>query len=303
MKTRTLRYAIAASILAGASFVQAQPLPTFTGHYPAGVEGIKGGTLPPPGVYLRDYNYFYYSDDLPGTQDGSDLFAYVQAPRLIWITDVKLLGGYLGVDAFAPFPYQDLKANVATPGGPATFNDDQFGIGDIFAEATLSWHGKQFDAGLGVGVWMPTGDYDANAAPSVHSGKGFWGEMLTAGGTWYFDQEKTWSLSALNRYEFNQENSDWDITPGQVWTLEWGAAKTLAKTIDVGLIGYYQVQTTSDSGAGSSRAKDHVVGIGPEVSVAFPKLTLFTSLRYAYEVDAHDRPQGHMVNLTITKRF
>jgi len=294
MKTKPLRYAVAASILAGASFAQAQA-PALSGHYPAGVEGIKGGTLPPPGVYLRDYNYFYYSDDMPGAPDGSDIFAYVQAPRLIWITDLKVLGGFVGVDAFAPFPFQKLDI------GNGMMKDDQFGIGDIFAEATLSWHGKQWDAGVGYGIWMPTGDYDDNGA--VHSGKGFWGHMLTAGGTYYFDQEKSWSLSLLNRYEINMENDELDITPGQVWTLEWGAAKTLAKVIDVGLIGYYQVQTTSDSGAGSSRAKDHVVGIGPEVSVAFPKLTLFTSLRYAYEVDAHDRPQGHMMNLTITKRF
>ena len=27
-----------------------------TGHYVAGVEGIKASTLPPPGFYLRDYN-------------------------------------------------------------------------------------------------------------------------------------------------------------------------------------------------------------------------------------------------------
>ena len=38
--------------------LQAQP----TAHYPAGLEGIKAATLPPPGVYLRDYNWFYYSD-------------------------------------------------------------------------------------------------------------------------------------------------------------------------------------------------------------------------------------------------
>ena len=54
--------------------------------------------------------------------------------------------------------------------------------------------------------------------------------MLTAGVTWYIDQEKTWSVSALNRYEFNTEQRDTDVTPGQAYTLEWGIGKAVTKT-------------------------------------------------------------------------
>jgi hypothetical protein len=35
-------------------------------HYPAGSEGIKAASLPPPGFYFEDYNSFYYSDRTPG---------------------------------------------------------------------------------------------------------------------------------------------------------------------------------------------------------------------------------------------
>ena len=76
--------------------------------------------------------------------------------------------------------------------------------------------------------------------------------MLTAAATWYIDADKTWAVSALNRYEFNTEQRNTDITPGQAYTLEWGASKTLFKTLDVGAIGYYQQQVTTDSGAGST---------------------------------------------------
>lgn len=84
-------------------------------------------------------------------------------------------------------------------------------------------------------------------------GGGYWTPMLTAGVTWYIDSEKTWSVSALNRYEFNTEQRDTDITPGQAYTLEWGIAKSVTKTIDLGAVGYYQMQTTGGNvnGVGS----------------------------------------------------
>ncbi len=131
-----------------------------------GVEGIKGASLPPPGVYFRDYNYFYWADQLndsAGNKNGPadlDAFTYANLPRVIWITDTKFLGGFVGVDGFLPLVYQ--KASANTPGGP--FNGNTFGVGDLFAEGTLSWHLKQFDFSVGSGVDAPTGDSQASPA-------------------------------------------------------------------------------------------------------------------------------------------
>ncbi len=112
----------------------------------------------------------------------------------------------MGVDVLVPFPYQELTA-----GG---FDGYSFNLGDIFVEPiTLSWHPKQFDFAVGYGFWAPSGNY--SPTDPVSPGKGFWSQMLTAGATWYPDEEKTWSVSVLNRYEFNQQQQDTDITPGQ----------------------------------------------------------------------------------------
>lgn len=266
----------------------------FGGHYPAGVEGLKAATLPPPGVYFRDYNYIYWANRYRGGPPGFDVLAYVQAPRLIWITEQKVLGGYYGADVLVPFVYQDLEF--------AGFNESRFGLGDICVEPiTLSWHPKQWDIGLGYAFWAPSGDYDRTDPTSP--GKGFWSHMFTAGLTYYFDKEKTWSISALNRYEIHHENKDWDITPGHTWTLEGGVGKALCKTIEVGVVAYYQLQTTSDSGPGASNAKDHVIGVGPEISLVCPRLGLISSIRYLREVGAHDRPEGNTLNITFTLRF
>ena len=282
---------LAASLVVLPALVSAQP----TAHYVPGVEGIKGASLPPPGVYLRDYNVFYLANrvnDASGNEINPadpDVFIYANVPRLIWITETKVLGGFLGVDALLPLQYTSLEV------GP--FDDSNFGIGDVFAEGTLSWHLPRFDFSFGCGTWMPTGESDELA----DAGLGYWSPMLTAGATWYIDKNKKWAVSALNRYEFNTEQRDTDITPGQAYTLEWGMSYALKPTIDVGAVGYYQLQTTSDSGPNSNR--DQVVAFGAEVNAVCPKLGLITSLRYLYEVSSQDRLQGQTICLTLTKRF
>lgn len=272
-------------------------------HYVPGVEGIKGASLPPPGVYLRDYSVFYFANrvnDDNGDEIGAadaEAFIYANVPRVLWITDKKVLGGFLGFDALLPLQYTSLEVN--TPGGP--FDDCEFGVGDLFVESTLSWHVQQFDFALAYGIWTPTGCSSPNL--STRAGSGFWTHMLTAGATWYPDKDKKWAVSALSRYEINHEKKDTDITPGQVYTLEWGASYAVKPTMDLGLVGYYQVQTTPDCGSGASNEKDQVIGIGPEINAVCTKLGVITSLRYVYEVYSANRLQGHTVALTLTKRF
>ena len=287
---------LAASLMALPGILQAQP----SAEYVPGSEGIKGASLPPPGVYFRDYNFFYWADQLndsSGRKIGPadlDNFTYATIPRVIWITDTKFLGGFVGLDALLPIVYQQTSLN--TPGGP--YSGSTFGIGDFFAEGTLSWHPKQFDFAIGSGVWAPTGDSGPN---TTRIGKGFWTFMQTAGATWYIDEAKTWTVSALNRFEFNTQQRDTHITPGDAYTLEWGISKSLCKEADLGVVGYYQRQVTANSDKLSSL--NSVAAIGPEVSFMFPKQMIFISLRYNYEFMAKSRAQGNAVTLTLTKAF
>jgi hypothetical protein len=298
MKTRIQFLVLAVSLASLPGILQAQP----SAHYVPGSEGIKGASLPPPGVYARDYNYFYWANQLndsSGHKNGPadlDAFTYANIPRVIWITDVTFLGGYVGVDALLPFVYQ--QVNVNTPGGP--FSGSTFGVGDLYGEGTLSWHPKQFDFAIASGVWAPTGV--SGRPPTTQAGQGFWTFMQTAGVTWYIDDEKTWAVSALNRYEFSTEQRDTDVIPGQTYTLEWGVSKTLNKVIDVGPVGYFQTQVNPNSGT-SYGNRSRVAAVGPEVSVAFPTQMFFVSLRYNYEFMASSRAQGNAITLTLTKRF
>ncbi|HTY86051.1 MAG TPA: transporter [Candidatus Acidoferrum sp.] len=298
MKTRMQLLVLAVSLTALPVVLQAQP----SAHYAPGVEGIKAATLPPPGFYVRDYNYFYWANqinDANGNQVGAlspSVFTYANLPRLLWITDTKFLGGFVGLDGFLPLIYQ--KANATTPGGP--FNGNNFGVGDLFAEVSLSWHTKQFDFSLASGVDMPTGNSPTKPGPTTEPGLGYWTFMQTAGATWYIDEAKTWAVSALNRLEFNTEQRDTEINYGDAYTLEWGVSKSVCKEADLGVVGYYQQQFTGDS---NDQPLNRVAAVGPEVSMMFPKQMLFVSLRYNYEFMAYSRAQGNDICLTITKRF
>lgn len=285
---------LTASLLLLPAVLKAQP----SAHYVPGSEGIKAASLPPPGVYARDYNYCYWSGQFndPSGNDShvpnADVLTYANIPRVIWITDTKVLGGFVGVDGLLPLVYQSVKA-----GG---FDDSTFGIGDLFIEGTLSWHTKQFDFAIGSGVWAPTGD---SASPlTTRIGKGFWTFMQTAGATWYMDEAKSWSVSALGRYEINTEHRDTHATPGQVCTLEWGISKGVCKEAELGVVGYYQQQVTADCDSTTS-GRNRVAAVGPEISTMLPKQMLFISLRYNYEFMAENRAQGSAVTLTLTKRF
>jgi hypothetical protein len=283
---------IACGVLGDAMSTQAQPI--VAGHYPAGAEGIKGASLPPPGVYFRDYNFFYFAETFKDGPPSFDISAYINAPRVIWLTDLEIFGASYGMDVIVPFAYLDWSVGF--------FDDSDFGLGDIQIEPLLlAWHFKQFDVAAGYALWAPTGDFDVTKPDLI--AKGFWSHMLTLGGTWYPDQEKTWAVSLLNRYEFAHEQEKTNIDPGQVYTAEWGLSKSLRQGLDVGLIGYYQQQTTKDSGITATTKLDRKIGIGPEINAFWPKVGLFTSIRYAYEFAAVERPEGHLVTLTLTKPF
>jgi hypothetical protein len=290
MKKLATALLLAAALAALPKLVTAQPI--VAGHYPAGAEGIKGASLPPPGIYFRDYNFFYTADRFKDLGLDFEIFAYLNAPRLIWITEFEVLGANYGMDVIVPFGYLDWKV--------AGQKKTHFGLGDIQIEPLLlTWHFDQLDLAAGYAIWAPTGDYSPKR-PDLIS-KGFWSHMLTFGGTWYPDQEKTWAVSLLNRYEFCHEQEKTHIDPGQVYTLEWGLSKNVSKGIDLGVIGYYQQQVTEDKGANAWGTLDRKVGVGPEISTFCSRLGLFTSLRYAYEFAAKERPEGHLFTLTLTK--
>ncbi|WP_022664913.1 SphA family protein [Desulfospira joergensenii] len=283
----------------GFSGVHADP----NNHYVNGVEGVKGGSVPPPGFYYKMYNVFYSADETMD-QDGNeapigfDLNIFAIANRFIWVTDKKFLGADFFMDTTIPLMKTDLEITALG------VNSDDSGIGDICLEpAGLAWHGPRYDAALALAVYLPTGDFDITNPAS--NGKGFYTFMTTFGGTYYFDAQKTWSASFLGRYEIHTDQEDRDYTPGDDLHFEWGIGKSFAKVWEAGIAGYCQWQVSDDSGSNATDVgvHDQVYAIGPEISVFIPRFKLFANFRAEFEFEAEDRPQGNVFVLTLTKIF
>lgn len=268
-------------------------------HYPAGSEGIKAGSIPAPGIYIKDYNSLYFADNFQGYSEPFDAvfpigpryqdfktFDYVQTPRLLWISNWKVLGADFGMSLRLPIEFKEttysqrtlrMPPTIGAPGtGPVLgmtympHTDKQFGLEDVEVQPLLlSWHLKQLDFSTGYSFWAPTGDYDESKLFLDNLGQGYWTHMFTLGFTWYPDVGKTWAVSMLNHYEINmaqysslvnvpaslsapQGTVSEDTTLGDIYTLEWAISKSVIKDFDLGLTGYFQQQVTGNGGPAST---------------------------------------------------
>jgi hypothetical protein len=291
--------AVLSLIVASTSFASEQT------HYVNGVEGIKGASLPPPGVYGRLYSAYYTADTLRDANGdklpvGFDASVLAFVPRLIWITPYKILGADYGMDVLAPYLSKDIEIDAM---GLST---DSAGFGDIAVEPILlSWHFARADVSAAAGAYLKTGDFDSKDPSSP--GDGYDSLLFTLGSTLYLDPAKTWAASLLSRYEVNGNKDDVDIRPGDAFHFEWGLSKNVAKLYEVGLAGYCHWQVTDDSGddvpAAGKGDHDRTFAIGPEIQAMIPQIMTIASLRYEKEFEVRDRPEGQIAVLTLTKIF
>lgn len=281
----------------------ALPALAANGHYVPGVEGLNGPVVPPPGFYYRGYLVHYDINSLRDASGDSVLGdnsgeVTALANRFIWMTGKKFLGADYGIEAIVPVQRTSLDFAVAG------IDESESGVGDVFlGPVVLGWHGERWDTVFAAGYWFDSGDYAADQPASI--GKGFGSTMLTLGGTWHFDAAKTWSFSALSRYEIHGEQDETGITPGDSLVVEWGLGHRLGNGLSLGLVGYDAWQVESDSGlapgAPSAKAEQHAVGA--EAGYFWPALGLGLNAAYYHEYDNRNRPEGDLMRLTLTKGF
>lgn len=272
------------------------------GHYVPGVEGIQAASVPPPGLYYLGYLVNYNIDsfrapgsstDLPGHNSGT---VTALANRFVWMTGHKVLGADYGVEAIVPLLRTSLSINAAG------ISDSRSDVGDVYVgPLVLGWHGAQWDAVAAAGVWLDNGSTSHPAS----AGKGFKSTMLTGGLTYYWDTAKTISGSALLRFERNGKN-DSGFRYGNQATVEWGLAKSFG-TVQAGVVGYSQWQTSHDSGAGASASKSSRHALGAELVYPIASAGVFLKgaiyKEFRAEAGTGPQPKGTLVRLTMVKAF
>jgi hypothetical protein len=329
-----------ATLISGASVVQAAEI----GHYAPGVVNIRDFAVPEPGLYGVLYTYAYTTDrlnDADGNEVGSvtirpgqgpgvgldvnvDVDAWVLSPTLIWISQWTLLGAKYGAYISLPFGNTSLGASLsAATGSGRRADESQFGASDLFIQPLwLGWTKERWDFAFGYGLYAPTGAYDTEtlnlpiAGPVTveaadNIGYGFWSHQFQGAATWYPWADRRMAVVAALTYEINEEKDDFDLTPGEALSLNWGVSQYLplredqSLLLELGLTGYSSWQVSNDSGADVTSAplKDEVHAVGAQVGLTHVPLNGTLNFHYFYEFDAKDRFQGQSIGLNLALKF
>jgi hypothetical protein len=106
--------------------------------YNNGVEGFMAGMFPPPGTYLLNYINYYTAGSFNDKNGNSaipkfSLDAVAEVVRLVHVTDYKLLGGNIGMQAILPIVHLEVEVPFRS--------QSNNGLGDlVISPLILSWH-------------------------------------------------------------------------------------------------------------------------------------------------------------------
>ncbi len=281
------------------------------GHNTRGDYGMQSGTQAPPGLYAVSMLYDYsadtlrdkYGDSLSANSDGGSIDAGAAVFGLLWTAEETFLGGNFGLAI-----YPAVTNNAVELPALQTDTQTSTGLADLYIQPLiLGWSRDRADFTAGLGVYAPTGRYDADA--DDNRGLGMWSYEVFGGATIYFDEARSWHLAATAFYETHGEKEDSDVRVGDLLTIEGGFGKSFMDgAASVGIAFYGQWKMTGDDfGArppgGVIVGKHEVFGIGPEMTLPLAsesKLYGFVNLRYFWETGAKSTLEGDTLLLTFT---
>jgi hypothetical protein len=314
------------------------------GHFVAGVPNIRDLALPPPGFYGVVYNYGYMTtrlNDANGNKISSvtigggigpgatfdinvDISAYAMAPTFIWVAKKKVLGGHYGAYFSPTFSNTSINGALSSVGGVGrSASTGQFNIGDIFVQPLwLGWTGKHYDISYGYGFYIPSGKYKtttvtlpvvgpvkAEAADNI--GLGFWTNQNQGALYLYPWADRRMAVQNAFTWEIHRKKRDFDLTPGQNLTWNWGVSQYLPLKKDqsvlaeVGPAGYSSFQVSNDTGTDVKNpgVHDRVHAVGVQVGVTSVKRMMLLNFHWFHEFSAVDRFQGSAIGGSFTFKF
>jgi hypothetical protein len=331
-------------LLLGLAFITRTTYGGEIGHFGPGVPNIRDFVVPEPGFYGVLYNYFYSTDRLndsdgdeidtitlnPGGGPGVtldvdlDVDVYVLAPTLIWVSPWKILGAKYGAYISPTFSNSSVGASLATATGAGLDAEtSQFNVGDLFVQPLwLGWTLTHWDFAFGYGFYAPIGKYDtstvtlpggatATAEAADNIGLGFWTHQLQGAATWYPWANKATAVLTALTYEIHGVKEDFDLTPGQNLTWNWGISQFLplrkdqTLLLEAGVTGYSSWQITDDSGSDALNPSvhDEVHAVGGQLGLTYAPWVASLNVHYFGEFAAQDRFQGQSFGLSLAKQF
>ena len=177
---------------------------------------------------------------------------------------------------------------------------DRQGLGDIFVEPLkLGWRFPRLDITSSYAFYAPTGQLNRRGLAGPQ-----WVQQFSAGGTVFFDDERSLRLSALSSYNLYGKKFDIDVTRGDSFQIQGGLGGRFFKIVDFGLAGYAMWQVGADTGRDipplARGLSEHAVGLGPELGITIPQLRAKLTARYEWEIVSRSRLDGEVLTLSLS---
>jgi hypothetical protein len=293
-----------------------------SGNYPLGMTGLKNGTVPPPGIYLLNLDYFYRAMELKdkhgkevtevaGRRVNGEVDIFANMTGVSYVTDKNVFGATYSATLFTNFG--KVKGDVTL--ADLNVSAQKFSYADMYVEpVNFSWHLPRFDLFVAYEFFAPTGAYDPKDLANV--GRDRWEQLFSVGMTAYLDNPRKWAFSIVPRYEIPQHELQKDRTGGQDALLEWGLSRTLTfmgcdqklpwGILDVGPVGYASWKTTNDTGSAAvgGKIKYSTYAAGAEAAITMVKWHAARfSLRYEREFAVRARTQGQVAVLSFAIKY
>ncbi|HEU4386859.1 MAG TPA: transporter [Blastocatellia bacterium] len=280
-----------------------QPRAQNRGVYPLGMSATGSGVTPEPGFsYVNQL--LIYSRDASKGPDGEVLATGSNAVvmdmnTVAWVSKKKILGGAkFSMSATLPFARNSLTSDFTGPiSGGGGFADS------YYQPFILGWEVKRAAIRAVYGFLAPTGSFRAGANDNV--GSGYWTHAFSSGQTFYLTKDKATSVSAFQMYEVHTTQEGTGIHPGQTFNLDYSLMRALPfgdkPWLQVGLVGYNQLQTTAKHGPGvtteQSAARYKVNSVGFATSVNLPR-RINVGFKYFQEFSNRSTFEGHSIQIS-----
>jgi len=272
-----------------------------------GLTDILDGGPPGPGTYFTEYIQAYDAgklkdgngNSIPGDPQVANVLSMNQ---LVHVYQHKLLGGHIGATALLPVVAISGSGTLG-PGPSVSTNPDV--LGDLIVGPFLQWFDtklleRPFIHRFELDIVLPTGQYDKKYI--INPGSNIWTFEPHYAFTWFLTPQ--FSTSWRIMYDFNTENDDTKVTPGQVFHFNYSFEYEFFKNFRGAVAGYYLKQITEDeiNGNKASNSKEQVFAVGPAVHwIVSPNF--FLGLKTAWETSVENRPSGNRTTFRLTYKF
>lgn len=197
---------------------------------------------------------------------------WVLRPHYAWNAKTQWLGGHPGWEVIVPLLGMDLQLGSLPRQQRTRISNPSLAVNLQWLDKRLL--GRRFDSRLALGMSLPLGDYQADAA--LNLGTDYFSFTPYYAFTWRASED--WEISGRLMYLWNGRSDDpesrvsaafgapvHEVQVGQAWHVNLSASYALSPQWRLGIAGYWFDQLDADriNGVAQADSRERIAGIGP----------------------------------------